>query len=50
MSYKNRKKKKSIVNQLKYQLGRIQTALLRVYKKVVRKENKMRVAESLSIK
>ncbi len=49
MSYKNRKKKKSIVSQLKYQVGLVQTALLRVYKKVVKKENGMRLPQTRTI-
>lgn len=49
MSYKNRKKKNSIVNQLKFQVGRVQTALLRIYKRVERKENKMRLPQTRSL-
>ena len=50
MSYKNRKKKKGIMNQLKYKFGRIQTALLRVYKKVeIKKENEMRLNQTKNI-
>ncbi len=49
MSYKNRKKKKSIVNQLKFKLGWVQTALLRVFKKVVAKEEKVRLPQTRTV-
>lgn len=46
MSYKNRKKKKNILNQLKWQLGRIEAVLLKTYRKIKPKENLMRLPQT----
>lgn len=49
MSYKKRRLKKSKLNQLKYKLGLVKIALSKFIKKVVRKEDKMRLFQTRAI-
>ncbi len=46
MSYKKKKQKKSILNQLKWKFGRIEAVLLKVFRKVFPRKNKMRLPQT----